>query len=165
MDDRPHEGAPRLVQRLAAGDGRHRLRHWHRLAGQHTFVALEFVDLQQTDVGRYQNADAERHDVTGYEVRYFDPALPSVPANFGFLSDFGAERSHRHLRPVLVEEAQPDTQGDDHGDDHCVRTASGQPRYQGGDEQQDQDRVAELAEEDGRGVHPMRTERVRTELS
>ena len=106
MDDRPHEGASRLVQRLAAGDGRRRLGHWHRLAGQHAFVALEFVDLQQAEVGRYQGADAERHHVAGHKVRDRDPARPSVPADLGFLSDLGAEGGHRHLRPVLVEEAQ-----------------------------------------------------------
>ena len=129
------------------------------------FVALELVDLQQAEVGRNEVADAERHHVAGHEVRHRDPARPSVPANLGLLSDLGAERGHRHLRPVLVEEAQSDAEGDDHGDDHRVRAAAGQPRHQRRPEQEDQDRVADLAEEDSGGAHPVRAERVRPELA
>ena len=129
-------------------------------AGEHALVALELVHAQQADVRRYQDADAERDHVTGHEGGHGDPALFSVPAHLGLLSDLGPERGHGHLRPVLVDEAQSDAQGDDHGDDHGVGATSGQSRDQRGDDQQYQDGVAELAEEDGGGVHPVRAQRV-----
>ena len=145
--------------------GCHRLGHRHRLAGQHAFVALELVDLQQAEVGRHESADAKRYHVAGHEVRHRDPGRPSVPQDLGLVSDLAAEGGHRHLRPVLVEEAQTDAEGDDHRDDHRIGAATGQPRHQRRPEQEDQDRVPDLTEEDGGGTHPMRTERVRPELS
>ena len=120
---------------------------------------------QQAEVGRHEGADAERHHVTGHEVRHRDPARPPVPSDLGLLSDLGAEGRHRHLRPVLVEETQTDAEGDDHGDDHRVGAAPGQPRHQRRPEQKDQDRVSDLAEEDGGGAHLMRPSDVRPELS
>ena len=165
MDDRPHEGASRLVQRLVVGDGCHGFGHRHRLSGQHAFVALELVDLQQAEVGWHEGADAKRYHVAGHEVSHRNPGHPSVPEGLGLVSDLAAEGGHRHFGPILVEEAQTDAEGDDHRNDHRVRAATGQPGHQRRPEQKNQDRVPDLAEEDGAGTHLMRTERVRPELS
>jgi hypothetical protein len=79
--------------------------------------------------------------------------------------DLAAEGGHRYLRPVLVEEAQTDAEGDDHRDNHRVSATTGQPRHQRCPEQKNQDRVSDLSEKDGGGMHPMGSERVRPELS
>ena len=37
--------------------------------------------------------------------------------------DLASESGHRELRPVLVEEAQTNTESNDHGDDHGIGAA------------------------------------------
>jgi hypothetical protein len=164
MHDRPHERAPRLVLRLAASRGGRRLGHRQRLTSQHALVALQLIGPQQPQVGRDQIAQAQRCHVSGNKVHGRNPARLPVPADLGFLPDLGAEGSHRDLGPVLVEEAQADAEGDDHRDDQRVRTAPGQPRDKRRAEQENQDRVPDLAEHHGRHAHPVRAEHIGPEL-
>ena len=81
------------------------------------------------------------------------------------MSNLAAKGGHRHLSPVLVEEAQTDAEGDDRRDDHRVRAATSQTRHQRRPEKKNKDWVPDLAEEDGTGTYPMGTERVWPELS
>ena len=166
VDDRPHEHASRLIQRRAAGDRLDRLGDRHRLSGQHPFVALEFFDGQQAQIGRHQSPDTQRHHVAGHQVRDRNPARASVPQHLGFVADLASQGFHGHLGPVLVEEPQADAEGDDHHDDHGVGATAGQRRHQGRAEQHHQDRVADLTEQhrarhapDGWRVRSARTRR------
>ena len=165
MDDRPHEHASRLIQGRAAGHSLGRLGYRHRLSGQHPFVALEFFDGQQAQVGRHQGPDTQRHHVARHQVRDRNPARASVPQHLGLVADVASQSFHGHLGPVLVEEPQADAEGDDHHDDDGVGATAGQRRHQGRGEQHDQDRVADLTEQHHAGTHPMGGECVRPELA
>ena len=162
VDDRPHEGAARLVLRQTPGDGRDGLDHRHRLAGEHAFVALALVDVKQTQVGRHQGPDAKRHHVAWHQIRHGHPS-PPVPADLGLLPDLGPKGRHRELRPVFVEEAEADAEGDDDGDDHRVGATAGEPRNQRRAEQEDQDWVPNLAKENRSGMHTVHGECIRAE--
>ncbi len=81
------------------------------------------------------------------------------------MSDLAAEGGHRHFGPILVEEAQTDAEGDDHRNDHRVRAATGQAGHQRRSKQKNEDRVPDLAKEDGTGTHLTRAEGVWPELS
>ena len=59
-----------------------------------------------------------------------------------------------------LKKPETDAEGDDHGDDHRIGAAAGQPRHQRRPEQQDQDRVPDLAKEDGGCTDTMNGERI-----
>ena len=141
-------------------DGRHGLDHGHRLPGQNALVALALVDAEQAEVGRNESPDAQRHHVARYEVCDGHPARLAIPPNLCLLSDLSPKRGHGHFGPVLVEEAQADAEEDDHGDDHGIGAAAGQPRHERRPEQEEQDRVPNLAKKDGGCTHAMNGERI-----
>jgi hypothetical protein len=78
--------------------------------------------------------------------------LAAVAPDQGLAADVGVERGHRQLRAVLAEEAQPHAQGHDGGDDGPVGGVAGGGGDAGRGEQQDEQRVAELAAQDPRAV-------------
>ena len=162
MNDRSHEGTSRLdpVPRLPRRR-RHGLDDRHRLPGQDALVALALVDVEQTQVGRNQGSDAERHHVARHEVRDGNPTCLAVPPNLCLLSDLSPKRSHGYFRPVFVEEPEADAEEDDHGDDDRIGASAGEPRHERRPEQKEQDRVPNLAKEDRRRTHTMNGQRIR----
>ena len=88
----------------------------------------------------------------------------SVPPDVGFLTNLGTETRHSRLCSVFVEEAKAHAQGDDHGNDQGVRATTGQTRNERRAEKEDQDRISDLTEEDGRGSHPVRAESIRPKV-
>jgi len=69
--------------------------------------------------------------------------------------DLGPERGHRRLGAVLVDEAEPHAQRHDDGDDHRVGATAGQSGHQRRPQQQDEDRVPDLAQQHRPGPHLM----------
>jgi len=145
--------------------GCHGLGHRHRLSGQHAFVALELVDLQQTEVGWHDATDAKRYHVAWHEVGHRNPDRPSVPEDLGLVSDLAAERGHRHLGRYSLKKPRPTLRATMTAMITAFRPATGQSRHQCRPEKKDQDRVPDLAEEDGGSTHTVRTERVGPEPS
>ena len=126
-----------------------------RLAGQDRLVALELVGLEQPHVGRHDVADAERDDVAGHELRRGDRDLgrrrARRPPRGGCRRAAPRRRSPARYsltnpRPTLSSTIT------------AMMTASVgspvRPETARRRQQEDQERVAELAEQDPRGRHP-----------
>ena len=79
--------------------------------------------------------------------------------------DLAPQGGHGRLSPVLVEEAQAHAQGHDHHDDGCVGPPARECREEGRTHEEDEDRVADLPEQDGAGAHPASAQGVRSELA
>ena len=73
------------------------------------------------------------------------------------------QRGDRPLGAVLVDEAEPDAQHDDGRDDRRVGGVAGQPGDTAAAEQQDQQRVAQLADEHAERGHAVGRQHVRAE--
>ena len=142
------------------------LRHWHRLTGEHCLVTLELVDLQQAEVGRHERrrpAATRRHRARGSMTSR--RCSPAVTPDVRLPLDPGVQLSHRDFCPVLVDEPQPDAQRHDDGDDHGISRIAGQSGNRGRDEQQQQERVADLRRQDREGAHLVSAQGIRPELS
>jgi hypothetical protein len=111
------------------------------------------VGLQQPQISGDQVPHAQRHHVAGHQVAHVQALLAPVAPDQGLVADACVQRRDRHLGAILVDEAQPHAQDDDRGDDGPVgRVASGGRDACRG-QQQDQQRVAELAAKDPKGSH------------
>ena len=159
--DRSHQRARLRRARPAIGG----LLDRHRLAGEHRLVALELGRLEQPDVGGDDVADRraarrrrERASTTstrcGRAVADDERGVP----------DLRVQRRDRLLGPVLVHEAEPDRQADDHADDHRVGRVAREARHRGRGEQQQEQRIAELTREDAPRAHRVTAQRVRPVL-
>ena len=76
------------------------------------------------------------------------------------VADLLVQRLDGLLRPVLVEEAEPHGQRDDHHDDDGRRRLAGEARHQRGDHQQGQQGVADLVQQDPPAAGPVRPQGV-----
>ena len=147
-DHRPHE---RDVGRtlLTRTDRFARLLDRGGLAGQDALVALEAVDLEESDIGRHQFAEREANHVTGHQVCDVDTHVPAVSDHHSGVSHRGMQRCGGSFRAVLVDEAEPDAEREDDADDGglCVVAEKiGQQSCRG---QQAEHRVGELTAQDG----------------
>ena len=154
MHDGAHERTGGEVRGRVGRCRRGRLDGRHRLSGQHGFVALELVRLQQPHVGRDHVADAQGHDITGHEVAHVEELLGAVAPHQGLVADVGVQRGDRDLGAVLVDKAQPDAQDHDRGDDPAIDAVTRGRGHGRGGEQQEEQRVAELPGEDTPHRHP-----------
>ena len=163
MHDGPHEAARRQVDGGVARCRCRRLARRHRLSGEHTLVALELVYVRQADVGGDEIADLQADPVARHELAHVDALLPAVAPHERLVADVRMQGRDRELRPVLVDEPEPDAQGDDEGDDRTVDGVAGQRRDRRRGEQEDEERVAELTGEHAPRRHPVGRQDVRAE--
>ena len=151
MHDRPHEDARGEIHtggiRLRLGG----LGNRQRLPGEHRFVALEGVDLEQPHIGRDDIADAQADNVTRYQRDRVDELVQPIAPDEGTVMDLPVQRLNGAFRPILVDEAQKHAHRDDGGDDDRVGRITREPRNGCAAEQQQQERIAELAQQDASG--------------
>ena len=154
VDDGAHEGAVRpvratLPRRTAATD---------LATGSDSPVSTPSSHSSSSTSSSRRSAGTSapmRSDTTSPGTRSATGTRHGRPVadDLGVVADLGPERGHRHLGPVLVDEAQADAQRHDHGDDHRVGAAAGQSGHQRRPQQEDQDRVPDLAQQHRAGPH------------
>ena len=148
MNDRSHERARREFERgIADRDGRRRLVGRNRFAGQDRLVAFQLRRLDQPKIGRDDGADGDLDDVARNEVGHVDLLLDPIAPRDRAVVDIGVQGRRGDLGTVFVEESEADAERDDRRDDHGVGRIAGHTRHQCRAQQQDQQRVAQLATE------------------
>src|SRR4029453_4922081 len=114
----PHEGAGGEVEgRFARGGWMRLLRRRGSLAREYGFLALEPAPLEQPQVGRDGVAPAEPGHVAGNELGRVGLMETSVALDEAPPPDLRVQLLDRLLGAVLVEEAEPDAEGDDNEGD------------------------------------------------
>ena len=106
-------------------------------------------------------ADGEAHDVAGYQHDRVDKLIPAVATDHRAVVDLLMQRFHRALGAELVDEAEQDAHRHDRGDDHRVGWIAGESRDRRAGEQEQQQRVAKLADQHAGRGDAMLTEDVR----
>jgi hypothetical protein len=129
---------------------------------EHRLVAFELIRLEQSDVGRNHVADAERHDVSGYDGSYIDSARPPVAEDQRLVADARVQRGDGSLRPILVGEAQDHGEGDDREDDRGVDLLARQERDECRHGEKNQQRIVELACENANRASDVTPHRIRS---
>ena len=160
--ERAHEPARAQIQRrVPRWLGLGRLLGRSRLTGQNRLVALEFVHLEQPQIGGNHIADPEVHDVTRNQLCHSGLGGSAVAIDRGKMLDLGMQLLDRLLRAVLVEEAQTDAHRHDRADDQRLRPVADHGRDDRCDEQQQEQIAAQLADEHRPGTDPVRGQNVR----
>ena len=116
--------------------------------------------VEQPQVGRHDVADAQGDDVARHELRDIDRDLRAVAPDQRLVVDVAVQRGDRVRRAVLVHEAQADAEHDDRGDDRGVGGIAGQAGHGRRREQQQEQRVAQLAHQHREGRDALHRERV-----
>ena len=133
-----------------------------RFAGEHGFVAFQAGDFQQPNVGRDDVAQFQLHDVAGHERDDVHGDGLAVAHHDRLMSDLGVQRLGRLLRPVLVDEPEPDRHGDDPPDDHGIAALTDEVGGDRGRDQQAQERGTQLVPEHRQHPGPVGRDRIGT---
>ena len=120
-------------------------------AGRGAARVREAVDLYRADVGRHDRPQGQLHDVAGHQVGHGDGAGDAVAPHHDGVSYPGVQRLRGELRPILVDESEPDRRHQDHGDDHGIGAVPDEERHRRGDHQEQQERAPQLAPEHSHG--------------
>ena len=164
VHDRAHERAGGQIERGVAAPGRGRLRSRRRLARQDRLVALEAIRREQPQVRGHDVSHPEAHDVAGHERDDVDLLRLPVALDEGGAADLRVERLDRLLGAVLVDEAEPDAQGDDRQDDPGRRRLADRRRDHRRRYEEHEQEAAELASKHAPGAGPVTAQDVRAEL-
>ncbi len=120
--------------------------------------------LEQAHVGRHDVADAERHDVAGHEAGRRQPRSARRRASTRAVWRMSACSAATALAArYSLTKPSPTLRRTIDGDDHRVDRIAGEARDGGGREQEDQQRVAQLAHQDPARRHPLHPQGVRPE--
>ena len=161
-DDGSHEGARRQLERRLWV--RHRLDvllRRRRLAGEDGLVALQSLRLEQAQVGGHHVADADADDVARYELGHVDDVSGPLPQRDDRVPELRVQRVDSARGAVLAHEPEPDTEPADQEDDDRVRPLAEERRRDRRSEEQEQERVPQLADEDGDRPGAVAAQRVR----
>ena len=135
-----------------------------RLAGQHRLVALQAGDLEQPEVGRDDVAEPQLDQVAGHQGGDVHRGRPPVADDHRLVVDLGVQRLGGLLGPVLVDEAEPDRQADDHADDDGVAALADEVGRDRGGQQQPEQRGPQLMPEHRQQPGAVRGHRIRAVL-
>ena len=134
-----------------------------RLAREHALVALELVRLEQSEIRRHDVADAEADDVARDERGHVDRAILAVAQHDRRVPQLRVQSRDSARRAVLAHEPEAHAEPADQEDDQRVGAFAEEHGRDGGHEQQNQERTAQLAHEDRDGSHAVAAERVRAD--
>lgn len=120
------------------------------LAREHCLADEEIARLGDRRVGRDQAAGGKEDALAGYDLLDRNRDGDAVAHHFRSRANARAERGRRRLRLVLPDESESGTRQDDHGDDGSVDPFSRHRSDECREDEQQQERTAELRREDRR---------------
>lgn len=150
-----HDGGPRVRHGRTVGDHELRaieprgaLRNGRRLAREQRLVHQQRGRRDEAQVCRDARARLEQDEVAGHELAAVDVPLPAVTHRPRVRGDQVHQRAHRRLGPALLHETDHGVQDEDGRDHDGVGVLAKQDREHRREQQDVDERAAELVEED-----------------
>ena len=133
-----------VAQARRGGDGARSLFDGKALAGQHGFADEEVSGLENHAVGRNQAARGEQHDVARHDLFQGHIDRTPVAKDTGLCPHARLKGRRGGLCLVLARVSNAHRGEHDHDDDDGIDPLARQRRCRGGEDQHQQQRVAEL---------------------
>lgn len=148
--DAGHQEFPETGNDVGAGEDRAvaagRLFRGQAFAGQAGFVQEEIGGADNLAVRRHDVAGGEGNDIAGHEVFGFEVLLLAVAEHASANSQAAGDLLGGLAGLMLLIEVEDDAQEDHGQDDGHAPQFAGEPRNEGGDNQDDDERILEIAE-------------------
>ncbi len=133
-----HAGVGRRRRALFGGVG---------LAGEKRFIDIEVARFDQPGIGGYEIAGREKNDIAGHDLRRGNVDRRSIAKRLGGKRDLLAQTLRGVLGLALLHYVEDHGHHHDGGDDDEARNVAGKRRYARGEEQNQDQRIAEPPDE------------------